>query len=113
MPLPELDPEQRRRALEKAAEVRRIRAAVKDLLRTGQSTFEEVLARADESDVLARMKVSEVLEAMPSIGKVRARRLMERLEIAPTRRLRGLGPRQREALLEVFRDGTRGGDTTR
>ena len=102
MPLPELDPEQRRKALEKAAEVRRIRAGVKDLLRTGQATFAEVLERADGSEVLGKMKVSEVLESMPSIGKIRARRLMERLEIAPTRRLRGLGPRQREALLDVF-----------
>lgn len=98
MPLPELDPEQRRAALAKAAEVRRIRAQVKELLRTGAATFTEVLDRADSDERLAKMRVSELIEALPNIGKVRSRRLMERLDIAPTRRLRGLGPRQKQAL---------------
>lgn len=98
MPLPELDPEQRRAALAKAAEVRRIRAQVKELLRTGGATFTEVLDRADSDERLAKMRVSELIEALPNIGKVRSRRLMERLDIAPTRRLRGLGPRQKQAL---------------
>jgi hypothetical protein len=39
---------------------------------------------------------------MPAYGPVKARRLMGELDIAPTRRIRGLGPRQREALLSVF-----------
>ncbi len=48
------------------------------------------------------MKVSALLESMPGVGKVRAAQLMERLEIAPSRRLRGLGERQRRALLTEF-----------
>ncbi len=102
MPLPELDPEQRRQALAKAAEVRQIRAQVKQMLKTGEVTLADVLARAENAEPLARMKVSDVLEALPNIGKVRARRTMERLDIAPTRRLRGLGPRQKQALLDAF-----------
>lgn len=102
MPLPELDPEQRRQALARAAEVRQIRAQVKQMLKTGEITVSEVLERAGTAEPLAKMKVSELLEALPNIGRVRARRLMERLDIAPTRRLRGLGPRQTEALLEAL-----------
>jgi ribosomal protein S13 len=52
--------------------------------------------------VLGKMKVSALLEAMPGVGKVRAAQIMERLEIAPSRRLRGLGDRQRKALLADF-----------
>ncbi len=102
MSLPELGPEQRRKALEKAAEARRIRAELKQMLKAGEVTLEELLARAQEAEPLAKMKVSEVIESMPSYGKVKARRLMERLEISQSRRLRGLGANQRAALLAEF-----------
>jgi hypothetical protein len=102
MPLPELDPEQRRAALAKATEARRIRAELKQMLKSGEVTLGQVLDRAETAEALAKMKVSDVLEAMPAYGPVKAKRLMEELGIAPTRRIRGLGPRQREALLTTF-----------
>jgi hypothetical protein len=102
MPLPELDPEQRRAALAKAAEARRIRAELKQMLKSGEVSLRQVLDRAESADALAKMKVSDVLEAMPAYGPVKARRLMEELGIAQTRRIRGLGPRQRKALLTTF-----------
>jgi hypothetical protein len=104
MPLPELDPEQRRQALEKAAEARRIRAELKQMLKAGEVSLRDVLERAESAEPLAKMKVAEVIEAMPGYGKIRARKLMERLDIASTRRLRGLGPRQRAGLLTTFED---------
>jgi hypothetical protein len=102
MALPELDPEQRRAALAKAAEARRIRAELKQMLKAGEVSLRDVIDRSGSADALAKMKVADVLEAMPAFGPVKARRLMEELEIAPSRRLRGLGPRQREALLATF-----------
>ncbi len=104
MPLPELDPEQRRAALVKAGEARRIRAELKQMLKAGEVSLREVLDRSSSAEPLAKMKVADVLEAMPAFGPVKARRLMEELEIASSRRLRGLGPRQREALLATFED---------
>jgi molybdenum cofactor biosynthesis enzyme len=102
MALPDLDPEARRAALVKAAEARRIRAELKQMLKAGEVGIGEVLERAKTADALAKMRVCEVIEAMPAYGPVKARRLMEELDIAPTRRVRGLGPRQREALLATF-----------
>lgn len=102
VPVPRLDPEQRRAALQKAAEARRIRAELKQMLKTGEVSFREVIERADSTDALAKMKVVELLEAMPNIGKTRARQLMEQLRIASNRRVQGLGSNQREALLEAF-----------
>lgn len=104
MALPELDPEQRRAALAKAAEARRIRAELKQMLKAGEVSLRDVIERSASAEALAKMKVADVLEAMPAFGPVKARRLMEELEIAPSRRLRGLGPRQREALLATFED---------
>ncbi len=102
MPLPELDDAARREALEKAAHARKVRAELKEELKTGAIGLEEVLARADHDEIVGKTKVSAVLEAIPKVGKVRARKLMERLDISPSRRLRGLGANQRERLLAEF-----------
>ena len=102
MALPQLTEEQRAAALEKAAAARRTRAELKDRLKRGGTTIKEVLTQSDSDEVLGKMKVSALLEAMPGVGKVRAAQIMERLEIAPSRRLRGLGDRQRKALLADF-----------
>ena len=109
MPLPELDDEARRQALEKAAEARRVRAALKHQLKAGEIDFADVLERADRDEVVGKTKVSAVLEALPKVGKVRARRLMERLDISPSRRIRGLGNNQRRKLLEEFAGTDDGG----
>ncbi|MFQ5966277.1 MAG: integration host factor, actinobacterial type [Acidimicrobiia bacterium] len=97
---PELTAEQRAAALRKAAAARRERAEVKELLKTGAITFPELLERADTDEIIAGMKVAAVLPSMPGIGKVKGKRMMEELGIAENRRLRGLGDRQRAALLE-------------
>ena len=102
MALPELTEEQRAAALEKAAAARRARAELKERLKRGGTSLGDVLKQADSDEVLGKMKVSALLEAMPGVGKVRAQQIMERLEIAPSRRLRGLGDRQRKALLERY-----------
>jgi transposase len=102
VPLPQLTEEQRAAALEKAAAARRSRAELKERLKRGGTTLGEVLKQSDSDDVLGKMKVSALLEALPGVGKVRAAQIMERLEIAPSRRLRGLGDRQWKALLTEF-----------
>jgi hypothetical protein len=103
---PSLSPEQRQQALEKAATARRVRAEVKDKLKIGSLTLADLFAQADTPDetgeMLAKLKVVAVLESLPGVGKVRARRFMSELDIAESRRVRGLGVNQRRALLERF-----------
>jgi hypothetical protein len=101
VPLPTLTPEQRREALAKAAEARKKRAALKEQLKSGQLNLRDVLGRRDD-EVVGKMRVSSVLESLPGVGKVRARKLMERLDISSSRRVRGLGAKQKEALLGEF-----------
>jgi hypothetical protein len=97
---PVLTPEQRTAALKKAAEARTARAELKEKLKMGSVTLAEALAKADSDDVIGNMRVLAMLEALPGVGKVKARRLMEDIEIAENRKVRGLGPKQRTALLE-------------
>jgi hypothetical protein len=96
---PELTPEQRTAALAKAAEARAARAEVREALRSGAMTFPEVLERARADELIAGIKVKAILTALPGLGKVKSSRLMDRLGISENRRLRGLGPKQQEALL--------------
>lgn len=103
MPLPPaLTPEQRRAALDKAAAARRQRAEVKEKLKAGSMNIRELLGLADRDEVIGKLKTVTVLESLPGLGKVRARRVMDELEISENRRLRGLGSKQREALLKRF-----------
>ena len=102
MALPSLTPEQRAAALEKAAAARKARAELKVRLKSSGTSLDEVLAHGEQDEVVGKMKVVAVLEAMPGVGKVRAQRIMERLEISPSRRVRGLGAKQREALVREF-----------
>lgn len=103
MPLPPaLTPEQRAAALEKAAEARRVRAEIKQRLKLNRLSLSDLFAESDTDDVVAKLKVVSVLESLPGVGKVRARRIMSDLDISESRRLRGLGTKQRAALLETF-----------
>lgn len=103
MPLPpSLDPAQRQAALEKAAAARRQRAELKEKLKAGSLTLGELIAQGDRDDAVAKLKVVTVLESLPGVGKVKARRIMEELDISENRRVRGLGTHQRKALLGHF-----------
>ncbi|MGE5459448.1 MAG: integration host factor, actinobacterial type [Solirubrobacterales bacterium] len=101
MPLPTLSPEDRAKALQKAAEARRKRAEIKAELKSGKRSLKDLLAKSSE-DTVGKMKVSTVLESLPGVGKVRATKIMEKLDISASRRVRGLGAKQREALLGEF-----------
>ncbi|HVE63058.1 MAG TPA: integration host factor, actinobacterial type [Mycobacteriales bacterium] len=102
MALPPLTPEQRLAALEKAAAARRARAELKDRLKHEGLTLAEILDSGGTDGVVGKMKVSALLEAMPGVGKIRAQRIMDKLEISPSRRVRGLGAKQRLALEREF-----------
>ncbi|MBX3313487.1 MAG: hypothetical protein KF906_04125 [Actinobacteria bacterium] len=99
---PALTPEQRAAALEKAAAARRARAELKERLKLGSITLAEVLQQGQDDELVGKTKVLAVLESLPGVGKVKARRTMEDIGIAETRRVRGLGVQQREALLNAF-----------
>jgi DNA uptake protein ComE-like DNA-binding protein len=102
VPLPLLTPEQRAAALEKAAAARRARAALKVRLKTRSTSLADVLADGEHDDVIGKMRVVAVLEALPGVGKIKAQRIMDDLEISPSRRVRGLGTKQRQALERQF-----------
>ncbi|GHI40056.1 integration host factor, actinobacterial type [Streptomyces violascens] len=100
MALPPLTLEQRRAALEKAAAARKERAAVKEALKHGKLSLRDVLDSTSEA--VRKLPVRSLLEALPDVGKVRAQRILDEMQISESRRVRGLGNAQRERLLERF-----------
>ena len=99
---PQLSAEERARALEIAKNSRQERAQVKGEIHRGVISLPQFLTLAEGNPVLAKMRVSELLESLPGYGKIRAQALMERFDISPTRRVQGLGRHQRAALLKEF-----------
>lgn len=102
MALPPLTPEQRAEALAKAAAARRERAAVKNRLKYSSGSLAQVIEEGKSDPVIGKMKVTELLESMPGVGRVRARAIMAEVGIAESRRVRGLGANQIAALLGRF-----------
>lgn len=102
MALPSLSPEQRQAALEQAAVARKRRAEIKKALKAGSMKLSEVLELAQSDEIVAKLRVSALLESMPGIGTAKTRGIMDRTNISPTRRVGGLGQNQRRALVELF-----------
>ncbi len=102
MAVPELTTEQRRAALEKAAVVRRERAEVKNRLKNSGVLLPDIGRDGQTNEVIGKMRVIDLLQAMPGVGRVRARNLMERIGISESRRVRGLGSNQIAALEREF-----------
>ena len=86
---PKLSPEERAAAMAAATAARRARALIKEKLRSSEVSIFDVINSAESA--LQKMRVRELLESVPGVGKLRAAAIMERAKISPTRRVAGLG----------------------
>jgi len=101
--IPKLSEEELQSARKAATEARRIRAEFKEQVRQGSLSIGDALSHAMDDDVLAHIKVIDLLKTQRRIGQVRAEEIMTKLSIAPTRRIRGLGRHQIDGIVEEFR----------
>jgi hypothetical protein len=104
---PPRTPEQRREAAAAAVRARAVRAGLRQDLLAGRTDLAGAFALLDGGDDTARavagMQVRVLLESLPGVGERRADRAMTELAIPVGRRVRGLGPAQRLALVTRFR----------
>jgi len=100
--IPTLSSEQLSAAREAATRARRVRADFKAKVRSGDITLSEALDKAANDEVRAHVNGVDLLKALPRVGDKRAAEIMERLEIAPNRRIRGLGRHQIAGLRAEF-----------
>ena len=99
--VPQLTAEERAAALEKAMQNRVKRAEIKQQLHDRKLTLPEVLNMKDD-EAIARMKVYDLICSVPGYGEAKAPRIMEECGISLNRRLKGLGKRQENKLIEIF-----------
>ena len=102
MPLPPLSASERAAALEAAARARKVRAEIKMDLKNGKRSLKEVIELGKSDEIVGKMKVSALIESMPGVGKVRTTAIMEKVGIASSRRIKGLGIHQTRELLAEF-----------
>ncbi len=69
---------------------------------SGKSNLSDVLIKNADHEATKRLYVVKALEAIQSVGKVKARRLMADLEITEKRRIESLSVSERRALLDKF-----------
>jgi len=99
---PQLTAEERTRALEKAKISRQMRASIKLRIKSGELSIADVIELAKSDEAIAKMRVLEMVESKSGVGKIRAKALLERLEISESRRVQGLGRHQLKGLLKEF-----------
>ena len=99
---PQLTPEERAEALAKAKASRQHRATIKAQVKDGKLSINQVLQMAESDEVIAKMRVLELVESMSGVGKVRGKAILEKLNISLTRRLQGLGKHQIKDLVAQF-----------
>jgi hypothetical protein len=99
--------QQRLDALGRANDVRVKRARFKEELASGRRPVSSALVAPPAE--LHTMKVADLLLSVPTVGPVKARKLLRAVAISPSRTVAGLSERQRRELLSVL--GVRAGQT--
>lgn len=102
MAIPQLSKEQLEAARAAATEARRARAELKVMVKTGQLSLHEALHKATADETLSRVKVVDLLRSLPRVGVTRSTEIMQSLDIAANRRIRGLGRHQVARLKDMF-----------
>lgn len=101
--IPTLTTEQRRENLDKAMQVRKERATIREGLKNGLIGIDEVFKLADGGcAAAANMRVKQMISAMPGYAFAKTQQTMQKLGIADGKRIKGLGAKQRAALAELF-----------
>lgn len=104
--IPNLTDDERRKNLDKAMQLRQMRAAIRKRLKSGEMSIEAFFALADGgSEAASGMRAKLLVSAMPKVGFASTQKIMKALGISEDRRVRGLGSRQRETLIGLFGGG--------
>ena len=94
-------PEQIADALAKAQAARKLNSEILAKLRSGEVKLAEVLDDGYEhAERVAKMRVTQLVRAVRGVGPVKAGKIMDDAGIVENRKAGGLGPRQKQDLLD-------------
>jgi hypothetical protein len=101
---PKLSDSERAAALRRATEYRRRRAEFKARIKEGKLSW--IIALDSDDEAIKRMRIRELVAALPGFGEIRADAVLERAGISGQRRVQGLGKMQRESLEKILKGRT-------
>ncbi len=97
---PHLSIDERKAALLKAVEARKIRSEFKLQVKNKQIRWHEAFESTEEA--IQKMRIKELLESIPSFGSTRAENILDQIGISHSRRIKGIGIRQKKELLKML-----------
>ncbi len=93
---------ERRATIERARTIRNEMAEVRVHIASGSLLLADALSTTNPDAAVNRLYVVKLLESLPEIGKVRARRVMSEIGIPEKCRVVDLQPNQRALLIAKF-----------
>lgn len=105
MALPQMTPEQRAKALEKARIAREKRSAAMKDLAAGKISPKKFVENPDPT--YSKVKVVAFLKKLPGVGAAKAAKALDVCNIPDNRRLGGLGSKQKAALLDWINENVK------
>jgi hypothetical protein len=98
-----LSDEARKRGLEKARLVRSKRSEIKEQLKNGKTSINDLFNdHKIFEEYIAGMKVLSIVSSLPGNGRVNAIRTLDELRISPHKKIGGLGKNQKASFYKHF-----------
>lgn len=103
MAAPIISKEKRQESLEKARFFRAQRSKIKKSIKNGNIKITEIFNEFEKyADIVAKMKILDILMSFPQTGETRAKKILSTLLINERKNFGGLGKKQKENLKKYF-----------
>lgn len=104
MSFPHISKEKRDKGLKKARQYKIQRAQIKKSIKKGTAEFNTFFKSGNSySDVIANMKLIDMIKSLPGIGDIKAKKIMKSLNISWRKTIKGLSRKQEENFKNYFK----------
>ncbi|MHB1252917.1 MAG: integration host factor, actinobacterial type [Candidatus Humimicrobiaceae bacterium] len=104
MSFPHISKEKRDEGLKKARYYKSQRAQIKQSIKKGLVGFNAFFIKDNcYNDIIANMKLIDMIKSIPGIGDIKARKIMKTLYISGRKTIKGLSKKQKENFKKYFK----------
>jgi ATP sulfurylase len=104
MNFPYISEEKREESLRKARYYKSRRSEIKKSIKKGMVSFNTFFMEGNScSDLIANMKLADMIKSIPGVGDIKAQKIMKTLHISERKTIKGLSRRQEENFKNYFK----------
>ena len=104
MSFPHISREKRDESLKKARYYKSRRSEIKKSIKKGMAPFNTFFTEGNScSDIIANMKLADMIKSIPGVGDIKAQKIMKTLNISERKTIKGLSRRQEENFKKYFK----------